>query len=166
MNRLAHWLGALALGGLSSVTLADNHGHGHDAPAWQVHGAHHLSVILGGTHIEGEGTAETIGLDYEYRISDRVGLGAVVEHAAGEIDATTSLAVVDVHPFNNQLIVQLGVGVEARSGDEEDDVFVARTGVLYEFGHGRYSWSPQLHWDYHDGHPNAVVVGVAFGVAF
>lgn len=164
MKPFTHWLSALALCSASTITLGEE--HGHETPAWQEYGSHHLSIILGGTHISGEGTAETVGLDYEYRISDYLGLGAVIEHAAGDVNANTTLAVVDLHPFHNPFIVQLGVGVEARNGEEEGDVFVARAGMLYEFERGRYTLSPQLHWDFHDRHHNAIVAGIAFGVAF
>lgn len=48
----------------------------------------HLSVLLAGTSND-EGTAPTIGLDYEYRVDDFTGLGAVVEYAGDELDAWT-----------------------------------------------------------------------------
>ena len=60
------------------------------------HGPHHLSVLLADTRIDGEGDNSTLGIDYEYRVSPVIGLGAVIEHAYGELDATTLLAVADI----------------------------------------------------------------------
>lgn len=162
-----HHMGRLLFLLLASAgSLADEHHTSHETLSWQEYGPHHLSLILGGTEVSDEGTAETIGIDYEYRLNDYVGIGAVFEHAAGEINANTSLAVTDLHPFHNGFIVQLGLGIETRTSEELDDILVARAGMLYEFEYGRYTLSPQLHWDYHDEHPNAIVFAIAFGAAF
>ena len=127
------------------------------------HRPNHLSIFLGGTDNSEHSPASTLGIDYERSLSDLLGIGAVIEHAAGAIDATTWLAVTDVHPTPQGLIFQLGIGAETSA---EHDVFVARAGVLYEFEHRGFTLSPQLHWDYHDGLENAVVFGLAFGFAF
>jgi hypothetical protein len=125
------------------------------------HGRHHLSLFLGATNLEGS-TGFTQGIDYEYRVNKLLGLGGVAEYATGDIDALTVLAVADIH-LSNGLILQVGPGFEF--GDEED-VFVGRFGALYEFEWGRYTVSPQLHFDDHAGSEDAVVFGLAFGFAF
>jgi hypothetical protein len=125
------------------------------------HGRHHLSLFLGGTNLEGS-TGFTQGIDYEYRVNRLLGLGGVAEYASGNIDALTVLAVADIH-FNNGLILQVGPGFEF---GEEEDVFVARVGALYEFEFGKYTISPQIHFDDHAGSEDAVVYGLAFGFAF
>lgn len=125
------------------------------------HGRHHLSVFLGATNLEGT-TAFTQGIDYEYRVNEVLGLGGVAEFAMGDIDATTLLAVADIH-FDNGLIVQVGPGFEF---GEEEDIFVARVGALYEFEFGKYTVSPQVHYDDHAGSEDAFVVGLAFGFSF
>jgi hypothetical protein len=126
-------------------------------------GPHHLSVILGGTRVpEHQETGFTIGLDYEYRVSRTVGLGVVVEHAFGEIDATTLLGVADIHLVRG-LVVQTGPGVEFV---QDESFFVYRLGLLYEFELGEgFTLSPQLHYDF-SGAENGIVFGVAFGRAF
>ena len=131
---------------------AEQHGH---------HGPHHISVLLAGTEIDGHDTAPTIGLDYEYRVNKLLGLGLVAEYAADDIDATTFLAVADVHLYKG-LIMQLGPGVEF--GEHEH--FVARMGMLYEWEFDAFTVSPQLHFDYMDGAENAVVFGIAIGKNF
>lgn len=126
------------------------------------HGANHLSVLLANTHVRGDGDSATVGIDYEYRVSPLLGLGAVLEYAFGELSATTLLAVADIHLVQG-LVAQVGPGFERRSGE---DVFVARVGLLYEFEYRHFTLSPQLHWDYHAGESNAIVAGVAIGLAF
>ncbi|MCG8414312.1 MAG: hypothetical protein MI746_08850 [Pseudomonadales bacterium] len=124
---------------------------------------HHLSVLLGDTHIDGEGDNATIGIDYEYRISELTGLGFVLEHAFGDLEATTLLAVADIH-LHEGWVMQIGPGYE---WEEEEDTFVGRIGILYEFEwENGFTLSPQLHWDYHDGSHNAFVAGFALGFAF
>ena len=132
------------------------------APVYGVHGPHHLSVLMANTHSSGEGNNPTIGLDYEYRVNALLGVGAVLERAYGTLDATTMLAVADIH-CRNGLIMQVGPGFERNS---HDTIFVARLGILYEFEMGRYTLSPQLHWDYHEGEANTIVAGVALGFSF
>jgi hypothetical protein len=131
-------------------------------PQHSVHGPHHLSVLLADTHANGEGDNFTLGLDYEYRVNELLGVGTVVERAYGELDATTLLAVADIH-FQNGLIVQVGPGLERK---DHDNIFVTRLGVLYEFESENFTLSPQLHWDYHDGEVNTVVTGIALGFSF
>ena len=84
------------------------------------------------------------------------------EKAYGDLDATTSLLVADIH-LQNGLIFQVGPGIECR---HSENVNVGRAGVLYEFELDRFTLSPQLHWDYHDHGENAVVLGLAFGFSF
>ncbi|GJM13424.1 MAG: hypothetical protein DHS20C12_18270 [Pseudohongiella sp.] len=123
---------------------------------------YHLSVVLADTIIDGEGDNATIGVDVEYRMNQLLGLGAVFEHAWGQLDATTVLAVADVH-LTDGWVMQLGPGFEHRHSEE---VFVSRVGLLYEFEWDHYTFSPQLHWDYHDGEENALVAGFAVGLSF
>ena len=70
---------------------------------------HHLS-ILGGLSRDSSEDGATIGVDYEYRLNRRLGLGAVVEHAFEDIEATNLLAVVDDHLWRG-LALQAGPGV-------------------------------------------------------
>lgn len=126
---------------------------------WREH-PHHISVLFSGT-FEKDETAASVGLDYEYRVSDFLGLGGVVERAFGQIDATTLLAVADLH-LTPQFIIQTGPGVEFKEG--EVDV-AYRVGVLYEFEGRGYTISPQLHYDWVTGE-DSVVAGIAIGYGF
>lgn len=123
---------------------------------------HHFSVLLANTDMDEHGNGFTLGLDYEYRVSDTLGLGAVVEYAASDLEAWTALAVADIH-ITPQMIMQVGPGFERTPHHR---LFVARIGALYEFEFDGWTLSPQLHFDYHDGGDNAVVYGLAFGKSF
>ncbi|RZO64188.1 MAG: hypothetical protein EVA70_08580 [Parvularculaceae bacterium] len=124
---------------------------------------HHVSVVLGGTHVASEDlTAFTVGIDYEYRVNRLLGLGFVVERAFGEIDATTVLAVADIHIWRG-LAVQAGPGIEF-VGNEE--VAVGRIGTLYEVTlDSGYTISPQLHYDI-SAEEDSLVFGIAIGRVF
>lgn len=124
---------------------------------------HHLSVVIGGTHIPHEDeTAFTLGVDYEYRLNQTLGLGFVAEHAFGPISSTTLLAVADIHILGG-LAIQAGPGVEFVN---DESFFVTRLGALYELEIGEHlTVSPQLHYDL-SGHENAIVFAIAIGKAF
>ncbi len=124
---------------------------------------HYFSVLLGSTYIREHGNGATIGVDYEYRLNDALGLGAIVEYADGELEAWTFLAVVDIH-ITPHWIMQIGPGYEHTS---KHNLFVARIGTLYEFEFGEgWTLAPQLHYDYHEGDEDAIVWGVAIGKSF
>ena len=132
---------------------------------------HHISLLTGGTTVfRGDETASTVGIDYEYRINELVGIGFVGEQAFGDVDAITILAVADIHIWRG-LALQIGPGFEFL--EEETDFgarqnatnFVARFGALYEFEFkGGYTVSPQIHYD--ATKEDALVFGVSLGLAF
>lgn len=146
-------IGALSFSGAAIAEPVSSH---------EANGPHHLSVLVGGTTIsEVDETATTIGLDYEYRVSDFVGLGMVAEQAFGRVDATTLLAVADLH-LTKSFVVQTGPGIEFVDGEEN---FVARIGALYEFDLGDgLTFSPQIHYDI--SKEDALVFGAAVGLSF
>lgn len=128
---------------------------------------HHFSVVIAGTNIPSANeTAFTIGVDYEYRINRRWGVGFVAEQAFGEIDSTTLLAVTDIHLWGG-LALQIGPGVEFVDEGEQHETFaIGRIGALYELEFGdRFTISPQLHYDISSGE-DAIVFGFAIGRAF
>lgn len=141
---------------LGSPALADGHND-------ESHTLNHVSVLIGGTHIrDADETAFTIGLDYEHQVSEILGLGFVVEHAFADTQATTVLAVADVHVWQG-LVIQTGPGVEFV---DDEEYFVSRFGLLYEFElRDHFTLAPQVHYDVSEGE-DAVVFGVAIGHSF
>ena len=127
-------------------------------------GSNHLAFVFAATD-NTDDTAGTFGLEYEYRLSTRYGIGGVLEYAGGNVDATTLLAVVDVHLWRG-LALQTGPGIEFLDEEEgSEEEFVYRFGMMYEFHRGRATFAPQLHYDATPD-KDSVVVGVAFGFSF
>ncbi|WP_445659599.1 hypothetical protein [Alteromonas mediterranea] len=85
-----------------------------------------------------------------------------MEYAFGSLDALTALAVADIH-LTDQFIIQVGPGYEYTS---EHEFFVSRLGALYEFRYSGYTFSPQFHFDYHEGVGSSKVAGLAVGFDF
>ena len=123
---------------------------------------HHLSALLGITYTRTWGNAFTVGVDYEYRVNDFLGVGVVAEYAGEDFDAYTLILVADLH-ITNSAIVQIGPGVEFHGSHKME---VVRVGALYEMEMSGFTFSPQLHYDYHRNHKSALVAGFAIGFSF
>ena len=124
---------------------------------------HHLSTLIGGSYIDSaDETVFTLGVDYEYRVNRLLGFGFVAEQAFGDIDATTLLAVTDIHVWRG-LAFQVGPGVEFV---DDETYAVGRLGALYEIElEGDFTIAPQVHYDFSEGE-DAIVFGIAIGRAF
>ena len=136
-----------------------------DEEIWRTN-PHHLSIVILGSD-DRDATAFTLGADYEYRVNEILGLGFVVEHAFEDIDATTLLATADIHVWQG-LAFQTGPGVEFVDGEDDEgreEEFTYRIGALYEFEFGRFTISPQIHYDFTTG-ADSLVFGGAVGFAF
>ncbi|MEO0690878.1 MAG: hypothetical protein AAFY51_11340 [Pseudomonadota bacterium] len=148
---------------LASIVPSVVHAQSEGSVDEQREGPHHLSVISGLTYVdEADETAYTLGIDYEYRVSDLLGVGFVAERAFGNVEATTLLAVADFH-LTEGLAMQVGPGIEFAEGEE---FAVGRFGVLYEFElGGGFTISPQAHYDLSELE-DAFVFVVGVGRAF
>jgi hypothetical protein len=163
MHRILRAITLIACTALASEALAEEAHHGHEG-LWRNH-PHHASIVLGGTW-HGHEEAETIGIDYEYRLNQTLGLGAVLEYATDPLETTTFLVVADIHVWRG-LAIQTGPGIEHIEEDHghDEDLFVYRIGALYEVEYGNFTVSPQLHLDVtseNDSIIGAIAVGWAF----
>jgi hypothetical protein len=156
---MLRWLG-LALCGVLTLAAPGASAQGRQEPLRR----HHVSVLLGGTSAPSENASGfTYGLDYEYRFTERFGLGGVVERAGGAIGATSLIALADLH-ITPRLVLQAGPGVVFENGER---FAVGRVGAYYEFELGRYTLAPALSYDITGrGRPNDVVFGVLLGRQF
>ena len=128
-------------------------GHSHDTGQ---HGAGHtLGVFIGDT-TENRRTGLTLGLEYEYRRSPRVGIGLTVEHAAGDIEADVFVVPIAYH--SGPWKFYAGPGIEAGEEGEEP---LLRVGVEYGLHWGEIEVSPQIDFDFVDGE-RLFVIGVVF----
>lgn len=176
----------LALVGVTWVTSASARPQEHHPEAGAAaHGEHefhrhHLSVFLGvtdgevekhaGAGVESEGgsvtvedqRAFTVGLDYEYRLNRRWGVGALIDWAGKDFRSWVFGVPLVLHPKGGWKLL-LAPGVE--DSEEEDSEFLIRAGVMYDFEVGGYSIAPALNVDLVDGE-EVLVYGVNIGRGF
>ena len=99
-----------------------------------------------------------MGLEYEYRVSQLLGLGITAEHVAGEFDTNVFVAPIALH--SGPWKVYAGPGIE---DGEEGSEFLMRVGLEYGFHFGEYEISPQVDVDFVDGE-QLFVLGVVVGM--
>ena len=124
-----------------------------------------LEVFLGNTYEDSEHEDDngfTVGLTYERRLSDLLGIGGFYEYAADDFDKWSIGAPLFIHPHKGWRFA-LAPGLEHRHGDNE---FLFRTGVAYEFKLSeRWVMIPEFNVDFVDGE-EAFVFGISFGFRF
>jgi hypothetical protein len=152
------------------------------AESHEEHGEEHaneLGVFLGGTS-ENDETHFTIGVEYERRLSGRLGLGFVAEHVDG-VDAWVFLAPLSFQPGRHLgLTLYAGPGFESKVPEPESEeaaleerdreaFFVFRVGTSWALELGPVGLHPQVEVDFvreHDAWQTALVFGVALGFGF
>jgi hypothetical protein len=127
---------------------------------------HHVGVFLGGGS-RPQPTGDTDhgfagGVDYEYRFSRWVGVGALVEAASGDLRDAVVAGLVFAHPWKGSLFA-VGLGAEISSQSTE---FVARLGAAYQFPIGeRFTIAPTFSVDLVHAEPT-YLYGITLGVGF
>jgi hypothetical protein len=119
-----------------------------------------LALFVGVTHEEGE-NEPSIGLEYERRLSERFGVGAIIEYTGGDSDSTVYAAPLFVHLSEPWKLV-FAPGFEHSDGDDE---FLFRTGIQYGIEMDAWSITPNFNIDFVDGETNEIL-GVSFGRGF
>ena len=122
---------------------------------------HRIEIFLGGTQTEGIVDLAT-GLSFEFRLSQRIGLGAFLEYAKKDADVWTFGVPLYIHPYRGVRLL-LAAGLE-HEGSENS--FLVRAGVAYEIEIQRWSITPEFNVDFVSGGHTALVYGVSFGYAF
>lgn len=128
-----------------------------------VHGdpSHHVALFLGAKVSDGE-AAFSVGVDYEYELTELLGIGAIVEYSAGHEPAWLFAGALTLHA-TEALSFTLAPGVEIEDGEES---FLLRLGASYEFELAeRWTIGPDLNVDIVDGEA-ALVVGIGIGRKF
>lgn len=157
MNKLwIIWVFSASLVLSTTAVKAGDSGDDSDEPA------NHLALFLGVTHTEGD-NASTIGLDYERRVSERLGVGIVFrDHAAGDIDSTLYAVSFSIHTASPLSFV-IAPGIEREDGENSG---VLRVGAEYEFEIGSgWSLAPALYFDISEDETKEVL-GAALGLSF
>ncbi len=151
------------------------------------HHANHLAVLVGASTLTGElpegssGTAFTLGLDYERRLTRVIGFGFLADYAAGGVGRAFLLGVpLFVRPVAG-LGLTLAPGVEFEREEAEEletrsssvegahtsTHFAFRVGAFYAFPlSSMFSLVPQFNADFISGKGATLVYGLAFGFGF
>ena len=127
------------------------------------HGTHHsnthLALFVGAASVSGH-TDLSIGSDFEYRIIEQVGIGALADAVFSKHAHLLAAGGVFIHPVG-------GVKITAAPGAGFEDghsAFVFRTGLSYDFHVDSFSISPTLNIDFSKGHATQVF-GFAVGAS-
>ena len=121
-----------------------------------------LSLFVGITDDRGDNVF-SMGLDYEYHLSELIGVGALVDVAGGDVRSSVLGIPVFFHPVGG-LFVLVAPGIEFQvDGDNE---FLVRLGVGWEFEVSeKWILAPTVDIDFVDG-DKVYVYGVAVGYKF
>ncbi len=118
----------------------------HDVAVHDHHEPHSVIGVFIGDTTEDRRDGLTLGLEYEYRATKRLGVGFTAERVSGDFDTTVFALPVALHegPWK----VYAGPGIER---GEEGDEPLLRVGLEYGFHVGEYEISPQIDMDFVDG---------------
>jgi hypothetical protein len=103
-----------------------------------------------------------LGLEYEYRPVPTLGLGVLVEGAAGELRELLVVAPIAVYPWRG---LRLVAAPGAEIPDEGEAEFAMRLGVGYRIPVRRITIFPEFNADLIEGTPT-YVFGVTLGLGF
>lgn len=123
-------------------------------------GRQRLALFLGTTR-DGGDSGFTVGLEYEYRASQAIGVGGLIDHASGDFDSTLLAGAFFFH-FGHHWVALVAPGMEFN----EDDELALRVGFAYEFKVAkRFNVAPAFNIDFVDGEER-LVYGVNLGWGF
>jgi hypothetical protein len=123
---------------------------------------HHTAVFFGNTHDHHGEDAFTVGLDYEYKLCELFGVGALVDYAGDDIDSTVLAAGLFIHPMEN-LGLLIAPGNEHKDGEDE---FVVRLGASYNIPMHGFSLAPTIDVDLLSGGHANWIYGIGIGRGF
>lgn len=92
-----------------------------------------ISIFVGATTND-DATAATFGVDYQHRLTRLIGLGALIDHAGGDIKSTLIAPAIFFHVKSFEFVAAPGLEF---SGD--DTTMTYRLGVSYEIELSRFN---------------------------
>lgn len=157
--------GILALLTLFAAAASAEDTH-HEASAHASEHSYHADTIgvFVGFATENEGVREdglALGLEYEHRFNESFGIGGVIEHTWGDIDAWVFAIPFAYH--NGPWKLYAGPGIEDGEHGTEN---LIRLGVEYGFHVNGWEISPQLDLDIVERETEVWVLGVVFARGF
>ena len=139
----------------------------HEGAAHSFH-RHHAALFIGNTQNDGSEHGLSVGMEYEYRINQWLGLGGLVEYAAGDFEHLLIAVPLFIHPYEDWLFV-VAAGTEIHKDEEENKGkrdWLVRTSVGYQFQFGeKYSITPAFHVDFSE-HETLFIYGFYIGLGF
>ena len=139
----------------------------HEGAAHSFH-RHHAALFIGNTQNDGSEHGLSVGMEYEYRINQWLGLGGLVEYAAGDFEHLLIAVPLFIHPYEDWLFM-VAAGTEIHKEDEENKRkrdWLIRTGVGYQFQFGeKYSITPAFYVDFSE-HETLFIYGLYIGLGF
>ena len=133
-----------------------------DAPEEPAERLNRIGLFLGATTTTSGHTGVTIGLEYERRLSDLIGIGAVLEGTPGGREVVGAVPVF-FHPVGG-LALSIGPGFSVEEGHA---AFLVRFGAgwAFELREG-LSLALAVSYDLTEGTHDAIVYGVMLSYAF
>ena len=130
-----------------------------EAEGLEEHEKHKASLFTGWVTERGEGGI-AVGVDYEYRINNALGVGGVADYVAGDLASFLFGVGAFIHPIDH-LVVVVAPAVELADGEGR---FALRVGGSYEFELGKnFTLGPALYVDIIEGGDVALVMGADLG---
>lgn len=132
----------------------------HPSESHETHHKNVVAVFVGITNDGRRSADPALGIEYERRISEQFGIGAIVERTFADNEFMVYAVPFAFHAGPLKLYV--APGVEEKDNHTEE---LIRLGVEYGFEVGRYEISPQFDIDF-VGSEEVYVLGVTFGLPF
>ncbi len=124
---------------------------------------HHLAVV-GGFARHHSKDANFLGLEYEYRLTDRWGIGGYYEQTFDGFDLEALGLLGIYHPGSGWKFIG-GIGVEGKLNSNKSKLLL-RASVGYDFHAGKTSITPLLAVDWIEDNSTTTYLGVAVGFGF
>ncbi len=150
---------------LPSAVFANEPAHDDKHP--EAHSEEHafhrnvIGVFAGVTSESRREEAFTLGIEYERRLSERFGVGGLVERAMGDLEFWVYAVTFAYHEGPWKFYG--GPGIE--DSDAHGNEFLFRVGVEYAWEVGSYEIAPQLDVDFVDGE-HELVLGLVLARGF
>jgi len=124
---------------------------------------YHLSVFSGYTVDYANRNGYKIGVEYEYRLSDRFGIGGTFDYTGADFQVYAFSIGATAYPFNFPLV--FGAGVGAKSVDSKWKNFT-RTLMVYDFHLNKLSIGPMVMYDFFPAEKDIMTYGLTVGFGF
>ena len=121
---------------------------------------YHLSAFAGLTTDYKGKTGYKLGIEYEYRLTDYLGIGGTFDFTGADFNIFALSVGADFYPFKFPLIPAIGIG--AKNYEGKWDPFI-RLILLYDFHLGDFSLGPMIMYDFFPNQKDIMSYGITVG---